>query len=368
MRWLLVVLIGLLFPSLSAAAVSLSEKDWQTLKTIARGGGVGANITLGTTLPVTCTPGGANALFLDTDDEELFYCKATNMFASVTDIEADTLLSVTGRGNTSTGNDETNPFQIFGTGANAGIGHEFIVTSGGDFVYRCLAAAGANKCNKITQVDDTFTAGWKDKDSAERFIFDGTTGAITKMTVDHTSADVAVTRKIVVPIKLASCQSGTAAGALDRPGNGATVPTPTCLDAGSVEAPHLAFSGTAVNSGSFTIPIPPQFTSLTSMNITVRYATASASPTGNVQWDFSTVCRAVGETIDGSFNSAQNVVDAVAAQNVKNDATQIAATITGCAPNEDLTLLVSRNGASGSDTNNDVAMAFYLIFEFIGVE
>jgi len=337
------------------------------------GGGGGGGVTTipsGTVPPETCTPGSltANGLWVNTDTEELLVCTATDVLTSVKDIEADTLESVTARGNTSTGNDETNPFEIFGTGVNSGIGHQLFVSSSGDFVIRCLAAAGPNKCHKLSQVDDTFTAGYKDKDGTERFIFDGTTGAITKMTVDFTSANVAATRKIVVPIKLASCQNGTASGALDRPGNGVTVPTPTCLDAGSVEAPHLAFSGTAVNSGSFTVPIPPQFTSLTSMNATVRYAMASASPSGNVQWDMSTVCRAVGETIDGTFNTAQNVVDAVAAQNVKNDATQTGLTITGCAPNEDLTFLLSRNGASGSDTNDDVAMAFFLIFEFIGVE
>lgn len=362
-RWALWAVIWsvLGLPSLGGAAGTLTNAAGGS-------GGGSASIEGDTTVPSTCTPlTGPNALFLDTDDETFHVCTNTDTMTQIGGAEADTLATVTGRGNTSTGNDETNPFEILGTGGEAANGWSIDRTSTGESRMRCKETAGLNKCNYYREVDSGFFGGFT-TGGTPNFRYDASTGAITKMTVDFTSADIAATRKIVVPIKLASCPGGTASGALDRPGNGATVPTPTCLDAGSVEAPHLAFSGTAVNSGSYTVPVPPQFTSLTSMNATVRYATASASPSGNVQWDMSTVCRAVGETIDGTFNTAQNVVDAVAAQNVKNDATQTGVTITGCAPNEDLTFLLSRNGASGSDTNDDVAMAFFLIFEFIGVE
>jgi len=335
------------------------------------GGGGGGGVTTipsGTVPPETCTPGSltANGLWVNTDTEELLVCTATDVLTSVKDIEADTLESVTARGNTSTGNDETNPFEIFGTGVNSGIGHQLFVSSSGDFVIRCLAAAGPNKCHKLSQVDDTFTAGYKDKDGTDRFLFDGTTGAITKMTVDVTSANVAVTRKIVVTIPLASCPSGTASGALNRPGNGATVPTPTCLDAGTLEQPHLSFAGGAVNAGSITFTIPPQFSSLTSADFSIQYFSSAASPTGNVEWDISTVCRAVTESIDASFNAAQTITDAVAAQNIQNTATQTGLTMTGCAPGERLTTLISRDGTN--DTNNDAALALEATWTFTGVE
>lgn len=335
------------------------------------GGGGGGGVTTipsGTDPPETCTPGSltANGLWVNTDTEELFVCTATDVLTSTKDIEQDTLASVTHRGNTSTGNDETNPFEIFGTGANSGIGHQLFVSSSGDFVIRCKSAAGANKCHKLSRVDDTFTAGYEDKDGTERFLFDGTTGAITKMTVDHTTADVAVTRKIVVTIPLAGCPNGTAMSALNRPGNGATVPTPTCLDAGNVEAPYLSFAGGAVNAGSITFKVPSQFTSLTSVDFSIEHASAAASPTGNIEWDISTVCRAPGETINGTFNAVQTITDAAVAQNTYNTATQTSLTITGCAPGERMTTLISRDGTN--DTNNDAAMAFEATWTFIGVE
>lgn len=334
-------------------------------------GGSGSGVTSissGADLPTTCTPGNlsANGLFLNTDSDELFFCSDTDTFISVTDVEADTLASVTQRGNTSTGNDETNPFEIFGTGANSSIGHQLFVSSSGDFVIQCKSAAGVNKCHKISPVDDTFTAGYKDKDGTERFIFDGTTGAITKMTVDFTGANVAVTRKIVVTVPLAGCPNGTATSALNQPGNGATVPTPTCLDAGNVEAPYLSFAGGAVNAGSITFKVPPQFASLTSVDFSIEHASAAASPTGNIEWDISTVCRAPGETIDGAFNAVQTITDAAVAQNTYNTATQTSLTITGCAPGERMTTLISRDGAN--DTNNDAAMAFEATWVFTGVE
>lgn len=334
-------------------------------------GGSGSGVTSissGTSLPATCTPGNlsANGLFLDTDSDELYFCSDTDTFVSVTDAEADTLATVTARGNTSTGNDDTNPFQIFGTGANSAIGHEFFVTSGGDLVYRCITSAGAGLCDQINQVEDTYRAGWSDQNGTESFLFDGTTGAITKMTTDFTTANVAVTRKIVVTVPLAGCPNGTATSALNRPGNGTTVPTPTCLDAGNVEAPHLSFAGGAVNAGSITFKVPPQFSSLTSVDFSIEHASAAASPTGNIEWDISTVCRAPGETIDGAFNAVQTITDAAVAQNTYNTATQTSLTITGCAPGERMTTLISRDGTN--DTNNDAAMAFEATWTFTGVE
>lgn len=369
MRWLFILLIGVFSPSLSSAAVSLSEKDWQTLKAIARGGGAGVgSIPTGTTPPATCTPGdlSANGLWVNTDSNELLVCTATDTFTSTTDIELDTLQSVMQRGNTSTGNDETNPVQFLGTGGNSGIGHEFFVSSGGDIVYRCLTNAGAGLCDQISQVFNTYRAGWKDNAGTERFLFDGTSGAITKMTVDHTSADVAVTRKIPVTIPMAGCPNGVAGTSFSRGANSETFPTATCLDSGNVESPHLSFSGSAVNAVQITFKIPPQFTSLTSVDFSIEHASAAASPTGNIEWDISTLCRAPGETIDGTFNAVQTITDAAVAQNTYNTATQTSLTITGCAPGERMTTLISRDGTN--DTNNDAAMAFEATWVFTGVE
>jgi hypothetical protein len=79
----------------------------------------------------------------------------------------------------------------------------------------------------------------------------------------------------------------------------------------------------------------------------------AASPTGNVEWEIQTVCRAVGESWDAAFNAAQTITDAVGSQNSLNDATQASVTTTGCAAGEDLSLRVSRDGTN--DSNNDLA-------------
>jgi len=80
-RWIL--LLTVLFPSVSLAAPALSERDWQILKNIARNGGA-AGITLGTSLPLTCTPGtGPNAFFLDTNTGLLSFCATTDTFTTI---------------------------------------------------------------------------------------------------------------------------------------------------------------------------------------------------------------------------------------------------------------------------------------------
>lgn len=99
MIWIVAFLL-IFLPSVSSAAVSLSEKDWQTLKAIARGGGgAGGSVSSGSGLPATCTPGtGPNALYLDTDTGSLYYCSTANTFTSLGTSEQDTLDSTFDRG------------------------------------------------------------------------------------------------------------------------------------------------------------------------------------------------------------------------------------------------------------------------------
>jgi len=138
----------------------------------------------------------------------------------------------------------------------------------------------------------------------------------------------------------------------DDAGTGDTAPAAACNDAGSIQRPSADFAGGAVNSFERTIKLPTG-TVITLMDVTIRYVTVAAAPTGNVEWDVSTVCRAVGESWDASFNAAQTITDAVGSQNALNDATQTTLTSTGCAATEDLTIKVSRDGVN--DTNNDLA-------------
>ena len=156
-------------------------------------------------------------------------------------------------------------------------------------------------------------------------------------------------------LDFAGCVGATAGLLWDDDATGATAPTAACNDTGTLQRPSADFSGSAVNAVVRTITLPPDWTG--NIDLTIRYVSVAASPTGNVEWDIQTACRAAGETWDGSFNAAQTITDAVAAQNVLNDATQSTVTVTGCAAGEDMQLKVSRDGTN--DTNNDLAKALW---------
>lgn len=156
-------------------------------------------------------------------------------------------------------------------------------------------------------------------------------------------------------LPVAGCNGGTAALMWDTPtGNAATAPTAACNDTGAIQRPTASFAGGAVNGFEYTFTLPADWDSGTAVEFIIRYVATAASPTGNVEWDVSTVCRAAGESWDGSFNAAQTITDAQAAQYVLNDATQASLTTTGCAAGEDMTVRIERDGTN--DSSNDAAL------------
>lgn len=154
-------------------------------------------------------------------------------------------------------------------------------------------------------------------------------------------------------VDAASCVGATATNNWDDAGTGDTAPTTACNDTGSIQRPSADFAGGAVNSFERTFRLPSDWDSGAAVDVSIRYVMVAASPTDNVEWDISTICRAVGETWDAAFNTVQTVTDAAAAQNVLNNADQASVTMTTCAAGEDWTLKISRDGTS--DTNNDTA-------------
>jgi hypothetical protein len=177
------------------------------------------------------------------------------------------------------------------------------------------------------------------------------TATLTNKTIDAEATGNVITLVSKIDLDAASCVAATAARAWDDPGDGATTPTAACNDTGAIQRPSADYSGSAVNTMERTLQLPTDW--IGSIDVTLRYVTTAASPTGNVEWDLSTVCRAAGESWDGAFNAIQTITDAAGSQNNLNDATQTGITTTGCAAGEDLTLRVSRDGAS--DSNNDSA-------------
>jgi len=86
---------------LNALILIWSIVTWSTsyAASVGGGGGGGTTIQTGTVTPSVCTPGASNALFLDTDDETLYFCGSTDTFVQVNPSEADTIQTVFGRGN-----------------------------------------------------------------------------------------------------------------------------------------------------------------------------------------------------------------------------------------------------------------------------
>lgn len=177
------------------------------------------------------------------------------------------------------------------------------------------------------------------------------TKTLTNTTMDVEGTGNSITTVGSIYLDAASCSVATAALQWDDAGNGDTAPPAACNDTGAIQRPSADFSGSAVNTFERTFRLPPGWTG--NIDVTLTYVSVAASPTGNVEWDISTVCRAAGESWDGTFNAAQTITDAVGIQNNLNDATQTSITTTGCSAGEHMTLRISRDGTN--DTNNDLA-------------
>lgn len=173
----------------------------------------------------------------------------------------------------------------------------------------------------------------------------------TNKTIDGEGTGNIITLTSEIYVDAASCIGATASNNWDDDGAGDTAPTAACNDTGTLQRPSADFSGSAVNSFIRTMRLPSDWTG--AVDLTLRYVSTAASPTGNVEWDIQTVCRAAGETWDGTYNAAQTITDAQTTQNVLNDATQSSVTMTGCSASEDWTLKVSRDGTN--DSSNDIA-------------
>jgi len=183
-------------------------------------------------------------------------------------------------------------------------------------------------------------------------------GVLTNVSLDVEGSSNLITTVSELSFLFASCIGASASNSWNDTGTADTVPTAACNDTGSIQRPSSDFAGGAVNSVEITFPLPTGWTG--NIDLTIRYVTDASSPSGNVEWDISTVCRAVAEDWDASFNTAQTITDAVGADEALNDATQATLTTTGCAATEDFTVKVSRDGTN--DSNNDLAKALYAKF------
>jgi hypothetical protein len=222
-------------------------------------------------------------------------------------------------------------------------------------VYLLSPTAGANPTASASLAYDSTANRWEMGINGTNYTIMGTAtvDVLTNKDFDTEATGNTLTTKSKISIDAAACVAAVSVLNWDDAGTGDTSPIASCNDTGSIQKPSADFSGAAVNSFERTFRLPSDFASTEVVGVSLHYVSVAASPTGNVEWDLSTVCRGVGQTWDAAFNTAQTSTDAVAAQNVINDVTQGALTMTGCDGADDFTLKISRDGVN--DTNNDLA-------------
>lgn len=246
------------------------------------GSGGGTTIESGTSVPSTCTPGtGPNALFLDTDDEILYVCTATDTFQATTASEADTMQSVFARGKEVTGaNSLANAFRV-----GDGVTPMCLYTDAtlGPIITPCTDS------NVRTLIPANFTWGWYDREGlADMFIVD---------------PDAATTNAMY------RFQSGYRPwksiwfGALSLTGDGTNCPTdPAAVTINSGPRMYTFICGDNDSSTLYgQIQMPLDYDGGTILF--QQHIIQTASNTSALNGDITAQCRSTGETVNNTWGT-----------------------------------------------------------------
>lgn len=283
-RWMLLLI--LLFPSLSVAAPTLSERDWQILKNIARNGGA-AGITLGTELPLTCTPGtGPNAFFLDTDTDTLSFCSDTDTFLTLSTGQTVTLDNAFDNGAEIDNATSANPMRV-------GNGTQKLEIFGDPTMGGTIRPSPLG--DSIWRIWTNFNGCIRDEE-----------GAANMLCIDPDAAS-----------KNAMYQFGTNyrplksvfLNAYSLQGDGTNCPSrPTVVTISNML--HPTFICTENNSSrlKFAIPMRPNWDG--GVVYFKPYYSQTAADTGSVLLDSAAACRALGTAFNGTYGTEVNIDDA----------------------------------------------------------
>lgn len=170
------------------------------------------------------------------------------------------------------------------------------------------------------------------------------TVTFTNKTLDVEAAGNVFTipRRIWFPA--AGCNNATAATVWDLPTSNAAAAA--CVTGTNTQKGVLDFADGSNLSAQFTYILPTTFTG----TVDARIKWFSATTSGDVVWQLSTICVADAETDDPAFNTASTVTDTTkGTTNQTNDASITGVTITGCAAGELVHLKVQRDSGHASD-------------------
>lgn len=176
------------------------------------------------------------------------------------------------------------------------------------------------------------------------------TTAASTTTLTNKTLDVEGTGNVItIPKRLwfpaAGCNNATAGSVWDLPTSNPAVAA--CKTGTNTQLGVLDFADASNLSAQLTYKLPSTWSGAIDANI--KWMTSATS--GDVVWQFSTICVADAETDDPAFNTASTVTDtAKGTTNQTNDATITGVTATGCAAGELIHLKIHRDSAHASDT------------------
>jgi hypothetical protein len=263
---------------------------------------------------------------------------------------ASSLDQVTSLGNTSTGNTEGNPFEIFGSGAYNTTGWQIGTTSGGVPFLDCYISSILRNCDRDFQLYTGKKFRVKNNAGTTKFEVDEATGGVTAATVDGETSGVSITlyQKLCGGELAAINPSDSAAYHVWNKDPLSTAPTLTARSGTNRGTAVLTFPDSDGDYGvQLTCVLPPGFTG--NLDGVIWWDTTG---TGNARFQVQTKCYADDEADDAAFNTASVVTAAAGTSGRPNRQAISAITITGCAADELVRVRFYRNRTEASDTLN----------------
>ncbi len=297
-------------------------------------------MALGTTVPVTCTPGGSNSFFLDTDDEILYFCQSDNVLVPLLLTETQTIQDVFALGKEITGaNSLANAFRV-GDGTTPICIYTDSIKGG--LIRPCTAS------NTRTHVLPNFTWGIKDDEGdADMFVVDP--DAATKKAMWAFQSGYYPLKSGWIPAAImevdgTNCAAPTAATPI---ASGAKLKTIICLDNDSSRM-----------HATFLIPNDYDGGTITLTSAVVQ----TAADTGVIEFQARAQCKGDTETLVAITSFGTEVVwtDTMTGSGAVNMATSGAITPSGTCAAGDLISFSIDIGA----TNTTTAMATAHILGF----
>jgi hypothetical protein len=171
------------------------------------------------------------------------------------------------------------------------------------------------------------------------------TKTLTNTTLDTEGTGNVVTIPKRIWLPAAGCNNATAGPVWDLPTTSPAVAA--CITGTNTQKGVLDFADAVNLSAQLTYKLPSTWAGTVDANI----KWLSATITGDVVWQLSTICVADAETDDPAFNTASTVTDTTkGTANQTNDASITTVTVTGCAAGELMHLKIQRDSAHASDT------------------